>query len=138
MKPKKIHPYIFISGGHKICSIEEFAQMEVPRIAPNEHNVFIKSTMVNIPVKSGYALLIEIARDLDGRYYIGCEYATPTGGGSSGASISRLSYRTQEKSFLGGLEYATRFANIKELDGYIAAAKREFFKHHHKQLSLFD
>lgn len=122
----------------RVFPIRDFAQMDIQATDPNEYGVFTDAVYVNIPVRYGYACVLGMAKSRQGAYHISCRWATPTGSNTCGVPASEGTFGSQEEAFVGGLEYIKRRFKVDGLWRYIAEAKREFFKHHHKQLSLFD
>ena len=112
--------------------------MEVQETDPNECGVFTDAVYVNIPVQYGYACALGMAKSRHGTYHISYHWATPTGGSTCGVSAKNGSFRSQEEAFIGGLNLVLNYFKQDGLHTYITDAKREFFNHHHRQLSLFD
>ena len=137
MKARKIHPMICVPAD-RVFPIRDFAQMDIQATDPNECGVFTDAVYVNIPVRYGYACVLGMAKSRQGAYHISYHLATSTGCNTCGVSASKGTFGSQEDAFVGGLEYIKRLFKVDGLWRYIAEAKREFFKHHHKQLSLFD
>ena len=133
----KVHPWIFLPP-ERIFPIEKFAQMDIPASDPNECGVFTEAIYVNIPVQHGHGCVLGMARSREDTYHISYAVAGQTGCSTCGVSPRNGTFASQEEAFVGGLEYIKRHFKRDNLWKYIAAAKREFFKYHHKQLSLFD
>lgn len=112
--------------------------MEIPVTVPNDSGVYAEAIYVHIPAKFGYGFALGFARNDKGIYHISYHSATPNGFYTCGVSAKNGSFGSQEDAFIGGLEHIKQHFKRDGLWKHFIEAKREFFKYHHKQLSLFD
>lgn len=112
--------------------------MKIPVTAPNDCGVYVEAVHIYIPVKSGYGFALGFAKNSKGVYHISYHWATPTGCSICGVSAKNGSFGSHEDAFIGGLNRIRDRFKLIGLENCITEAKREFFKYHHKQLSLFD